>query len=175
MDCSAFAKEDEYTAVTTVVNMGLVMKLVTLAAIDFYATGFFIGIAIKYKLFEGIPEFLNPLASSNILLLFGTLYTVEFFLEKAPMAPIAWNWAHVIVKPIAVLIFLLAVAYKVEFSINFFTVLFAFITVIIVSFFDAKIWTFLGLLPGIPIIATLLEDIIIVLVVSKTIMPDISA
>jgi hypothetical protein len=65
-----------------VVNMGLILKLTSLAAIDFYATSLFIGLALRFTWFAGIPSYCSPLATDGFLMLFGILYLVEHFVEK---------------------------------------------------------------------------------------------
>jgi hypothetical protein len=91
---------------------GIDTKAYSLAAIDFYATSLFIGLALRFTWFAGIPSYCSPLATDGFLMLFGILYLVEHFVEKIPGASVAWTWVHAIIKPIAVLVFLLQIAFN---------------------------------------------------------------
>ncbi|NBB31511.1 DUF4126 domain-containing protein [Cellulophaga sp. BC115SP] len=173
IDFTSWAQSPFQIVPSHVVNMGLILKLISLAAVDFYATSLFIGLALRFTWFAGIPSYFSPLATDGFLMLFGVLYLVEHFVEKIPGASVAWTWAHAIVKPIAVLVFLLQIAFNTSFEISFMTILLGLILVVLISLIDAKLWTVLGFIPFAPVVVTIAEDIIVVLLVSKSILPNL--
>jgi len=96
------------------ISLELITKLTTLAAIDFYVTAFGAGLVIRDGWIEGVPEFLNPLAQTESLWIFGGLYLLEHFAAKIPVVAVAWNWAHAAIKPFAIAIFVAIVAFQVS-------------------------------------------------------------
>ncbi|WP_254411009.1 DUF4126 domain-containing protein [Dyadobacter diqingensis] len=176
LDFSALAQQENDLPIgPTAVYMGVVLKLIALAAIDFYAVVFIIGLVIKFEWLDNVPTFLNPLAAGGMLLVFGVLFVVEFFVEKIPGVGAAWNGVNAFLKPIAILIFIFSVVFNVHFEIGFFTVVFGIVIVLFVGAISGKIRILLGLIPGVPIVVTLLEDAIIAFLLIKTLMPGITA
>lgn len=159
------------------ISLALITKLTALAAIDFYMVAFGSGLVIRYGWIEGVPAFLNPLAQPESLWIFGALYFLEHFAEKIPVVAVTWNWVHAAIKPFAIAIFVAIVAFQVSAWFCLVATVLAFVLALVISLIDAKIWTFLGLIP-IPlpqIIATIIEDIVVFLLLLKFIAPGASA
>ena len=176
IDISVFAQQENDTPIgPTAVNMGVVLKLIALASIDFYAVVFITGLVLKFEWLHGVPTFLNPLAENGMLFLFGLLFIIEFFVEKIPGVASGWHLVNAFLKPIIILIFIFSVVFNVHFEIGFFTVLFGIIILLVLGIINGKLRVVLGLIPGVPIIVTLIEDAIIGFLLIKTLMPSITA
>lgn len=176
IDVAAFAQEvPEEPIGPTLVHMGLVLKLIMLASLDFFAVVFLIGLIIRFEWFQGVPTFLNPLASNDMLLLFGILYVVEFFIEKIPGVASVWHGFNAFLKPIAILIFIFSVVFNADLEIGFFTVVFGIGTLLICGILSAKLRIIVGLMPGISVILTLIEDAIVFFLLVKILIPEITA
>jgi hypothetical protein len=157
---------------TTDFDFGTIMWLIGLASIDFYATVGVIAFGLYFNWITGIPIYLHPLGTPGAVGIFGLIWFIEHIVEKIPGVAIAWKWFHAIAKPIAILSFLLIVAFKMNSGTLALAIVPGLILTIIINLIYAKIWTVLGAIPVIPIFVTILEDIIIGLTVIKKIAPD---
>lgn len=151
-----------------------IMWLIGLASIDFYATIVVISFGLYFNLLTGIPNYLQPLGSQGAVSVFGIIWFIEHIIEKIPIVAIGWKWFHAVAKPIAILVFLLIVAFKMNSGTIALAIVPGFFIAIIINLIYAKVWTILGAIPIVPIFVTILEDIIIGLTVIKKIAPDAS-
>ena len=176
IDVAAFAQEvtDEPIG-PTFVQMGLVVKLITLAALDFYAVVFLIGLIIRFEWFQGVPSFLNPLADSGMLTLFGLLYVAEFFIEKIPGAGAIWHGFNAFFKPIAIFVFILSVVFNKNFEIGFFTVVLGLGALLLFGILSAKLHILSSVIPGVSVITSLIIDIVIIFLTVKLLIPEVTA
>ena len=149
--------------------VALLLKLSALASIDFYMTVFGLGLLVRFGGITGMPGVLQPFGHAGVMFLFGTLYLIEHIAEKIPGVAVAWNWVHAVIKPISVVLFVIVVTLDIGVGTLIVAVPFALVITVILSLLDAKIWTFLGLIPVLPVFVTLVEDVVVFVLVMQSV------
>jgi hypothetical protein len=78
------------------------MGLGAVAGINLYATVLAVGLGINLGLITPSPELsgLAALGHPLVVLVAGTMYTVEFFADKIPWVDSAWDAIHTFIRPI---------------------------------------------------------------------------
>jgi hypothetical protein len=146
-----------------------------LASIDFYMTVFGLGVIVRFGIITGVPAILEPFAHSGVMFLFGALYLIEHVAEKIPVVAVGWNWAHAVIKPISIVLFVIVATFDIGVSTLIMAVPFAFVITVILSLVDAKLWTFLGLVPVLPVVVTLIEDVVVFVLMMRSVTTLVGA
>jgi hypothetical protein len=157
------------------IDFNTILWLAASASFDLYATVFFIGLFTRFDWIQGTPLYLLSLAKNGPLTLFGIIYFIEHIAEKIPGLGAAWNWFHVFARPITIILFLLITAFEFESGTIALAIVPVIIITLIVNVLDAKLWTVISLIPVVPILYTILEDIIVALIILKKVAPHVTA
>lgn len=88
--------------VETIQLLGTAMGLGAVAGINLYATVLAVGLGINLGLITPSPELsgLAALGHPLVVLVAGTMYTVEFFADKIPWVDTLWDTVHTFIRPV---------------------------------------------------------------------------
>lgn len=77
-----------------------ILSLSFASGINLYAAILTAGLGQRFGWISGLPESLNVLSHTWVLIAAGVLYTLEFFADKVPFVTPVWDAIHTFIRPI---------------------------------------------------------------------------
>lgn len=84
------------------------------SGVNLYATILVVGLAQRYGFIEHLPGPLHAFSNPWILGIAGTLYAVEFLVDKFPFVATVWDGIHTLIRPLGGALIALAAAHEMS-------------------------------------------------------------
>lgn len=84
------------------------------SGVNLYATILVVGLAQRYGFIEHLPGPLQVFSNPWILGIAGTLYAVEFLVDKFPFVATVWDGIHTLIRPLGGALIALAAAHEMS-------------------------------------------------------------
>jgi len=84
------------------------------SGVNLYATILVVGLAQRYGFVENLPGPLQAFSNPWILGIAGTLYAVEFLVDKFPFVATVWDAIHTVIRPLGGALIALAAAHEMS-------------------------------------------------------------
>jgi hypothetical protein len=84
------------------------------SGVNLYATILVVGLAQRYGFIENLPGPLQAFSNPWILGIAGTLYAVEFLVDKFPFVATVWDGIHTLIRPLGGALIALAAAHEMS-------------------------------------------------------------
>jgi hypothetical protein len=84
------------------------------SGVNLYATILVVGLAQRFGVIENLPGPLQAFSNPWILGIAGTLYAVEFLVDKFPFVATLWDGIHTVIRPLGGALIALAAAHEMS-------------------------------------------------------------
>ena len=84
------------------------------SGVNLYATILVVGLAQRYGFVDNLPGALQAFSNPWVLGIAGTLYAVEFLVDKFPFVATVWDAIHTLIRPLGGALIALAAAHEMS-------------------------------------------------------------